>query len=200
MPEPREGESKDDFVTRCMGDAEAISDFPDVDRRVAACNGIFETFVTNARNPADEPVWNVKLTAHMSGLVHRKMVDGEEHLVIPAVMALVGVMNDVMFSAEELKKFPDAWNGRPLPVGHPVDGHGNNVSCNTPEILEKTVGQVFNARFFGNKLMCELWINIRKCKEHRPDIIDRLEANEMLEISTAMFIEERTEKGVFAGA
>ncbi len=38
MPKRGKGESKDAFIDRCMGDAEAIADFPDSDQRFAFCN------------------------------------------------------------------------------------------------------------------------------------------------------------------
>jgi HK97 family phage prohead protease len=37
MPDPRAGENQDDFINRCMGDAEAVADFPDTDQRYAVC-------------------------------------------------------------------------------------------------------------------------------------------------------------------
>lgn len=42
MPTPSSGESKKDFVSRCMGSAEAVSDFPDTDQRFAFCNSQFK--------------------------------------------------------------------------------------------------------------------------------------------------------------
>lgn len=42
MPTPNTGESKDDFISRCMGSAEANEDFPDQDQRFAFCNSQFE--------------------------------------------------------------------------------------------------------------------------------------------------------------
>ena len=38
MPSPKEGESKSDFVSRCMGDAEMVAQFPDQAQRAAVCN------------------------------------------------------------------------------------------------------------------------------------------------------------------
>lgn len=38
MPEPREGETKKDFLDRCMGDDEANEDFPNLQERFAFCN------------------------------------------------------------------------------------------------------------------------------------------------------------------
>lgn len=37
MPNPRSGESRDEWLDRCMGDAEALADFPDSDQRFAVC-------------------------------------------------------------------------------------------------------------------------------------------------------------------
>lgn len=37
MPKPHDGETEDDFIDRCMGDDEAVTDFPDVDQRRAFC-------------------------------------------------------------------------------------------------------------------------------------------------------------------
>ena len=42
MPSPREGESKKEFVSRCMGDAKANKDFPERDQRFAFCNNTYE--------------------------------------------------------------------------------------------------------------------------------------------------------------
>jgi HK97 family phage prohead protease len=37
MPTPRPAESRDEWLDRCMGDAEAVADFPDADQRYAVC-------------------------------------------------------------------------------------------------------------------------------------------------------------------
>lgn len=41
MPKPSAGETRDDFLDRCMGDAEAVSDYPDADQRFAVCNALW---------------------------------------------------------------------------------------------------------------------------------------------------------------
>jgi len=47
MPEPREGESKKDFMDRCMGDEEAVEDFPNLQQRFAFCNSQFDNKADN---------------------------------------------------------------------------------------------------------------------------------------------------------
>lgn len=38
MPTPNEGESQEQFLRRCMGDAEAMRTFPKQDQRFAFCH------------------------------------------------------------------------------------------------------------------------------------------------------------------
>ena len=42
MPSPRDNETRDDFISRCMGDDEANRDFPDQSQRFAFCNSQWE--------------------------------------------------------------------------------------------------------------------------------------------------------------
>ena len=38
LPKPRKNEKKDDFISRCMSNAESKKDFPDTDQRLAVCH------------------------------------------------------------------------------------------------------------------------------------------------------------------
>lgn len=42
MPTPNEGESKDDFMSRCMGDDKMVDEFGNPQQRAAVCNSYFE--------------------------------------------------------------------------------------------------------------------------------------------------------------
>ncbi len=42
LPKPNEDESKDDFISRCMSNGQAVEDFPDNDQRLAVCHDIWE--------------------------------------------------------------------------------------------------------------------------------------------------------------
>lgn len=42
MPTPNAGEARDDFMERCMGDAEAVGDYPDAEQRFAVCTSLWE--------------------------------------------------------------------------------------------------------------------------------------------------------------
>lgn len=41
MPAPRSGESRSDYVRRCMGDAETVGKYPETDQRFAVCMSMF---------------------------------------------------------------------------------------------------------------------------------------------------------------
>jgi len=41
MPKPKKGESKDDFLERCMGNDTMNDEFPDNDQRYAVCNDLW---------------------------------------------------------------------------------------------------------------------------------------------------------------
>lgn len=51
MPKPRDGESKDDFISRCMASAEAREDYPDQDQRFAVCSSMWENRTKREAGP-----------------------------------------------------------------------------------------------------------------------------------------------------
>ena len=42
MPTPTADETREEFIDRCMSDAEAVSDYPEADQRFAVCNAFWE--------------------------------------------------------------------------------------------------------------------------------------------------------------
>lgn len=55
MPSPRGKEKKKDFLDRCMGDSEAVEDFPNEDQRFAFCSSQWEkSKESDSSNQSDE--------------------------------------------------------------------------------------------------------------------------------------------------
>lgn len=137
-----------------------------------------------------------------TSLVRLGTLDERAHLVAPVVAIRAGVLNGELVPAEEIGRYVDAWNGIPLPIGHPRE-RGAYVSANRPDLLEtQSVGRFFNARFEDGALQGEIWVDIEKARQLGPAgqvVLERLEHNEPLEVSTAYFrdIEERS--GVWEG-
>jgi hypothetical protein len=140
------------------------------------------------------------LRMNVSASLEKRMKDGKEWLVGPVVLITVGVHNGLYYPAEELAKFPQAWNGRPVPVFHTYDESGNPTTANDPELLERqSIGQIFNVAYKSQKLQGELWIDPEKAAKVYSDIIPMLENNQMLEVSTGLFLEEIDEEGEWEG-
>lgn len=112
---------------------------------------------------------------------------------------MAGVLNGALLTAEELGKFVDAWNGRPVPILHPED-HGEPVSANRPDILERVVGTVFNAALDGDRLRAELWLD-----DQRFDalgfsaLLASMKNGETVEVSTGYFADTLVKAGEFKG-
>ena len=126
----------------------------------------------------------------MSDLVTKQTLNGKEYWAVPAVLLTEGVHNGVFYPAEELAKFPQSWNGRPVVVQHPKDLAGKAISASSPELMERmTVGVIYNTRF-DKKLKADLWIDPEKTKMVDSSIIASLQGNRPIEVSTGLFTED----------
>ncbi len=128
-----------------------------------------------------------------------------EYLVVPVVALVEGVVHAMnsetpeFVAASEFSRAPMGWNGRPLFHGHPLVS-GRPVSGNSPAVLEeKAIGLVFNTRLKSKKLSMEAWIDVLKAKEIAPELLERVEAGDAIEISVGVFVETDDTKGEFEG-
>lgn len=134
--------------------------------------------------------------------VKRITHEGCEYLIVPDIPIREGVMNGLLYLANEIGAYPEAWNGRPLTLGHP-QRHGLDVSANHPDIIAKeSPGYVFNSVFDGEKINSEWWLSIPKCNQIGGDaleVINRLEAGGMIEESTGLFADVEEREGSYNG-
>lgn len=136
-----------------------------------------------------------------SPIVRREMFDGRVHTVVPAVLAVAGVLNEALVSAEELARSADAWNGRDIPILHPEDIDGSPLSvADSPRILERAVGRVMNATMDGDKLRAELWLDDQKIDRlGYSDMLAAMVRGEIIELSTGYIADDVLETGEFRG-
>jgi len=145
------------------------------------------------------------LTTNLTGYqIRLTKFEGRDHIVVPVVMLTEGVHagsgGPLYYPAEEIAKFPAAWNGRPVPVLHPVDEDGFPVSCNSPDMLEsRNVGHVFNTRFSKGKLIAQLWLDVEKLGKVDDQLLQRLNAKEPIEVSTGLFLSVDNQSGEWNG-
>lgn len=132
--------------------------------------------------------------------IRRETLDGRPHLVVPVVMIVDGVLNGALVTQEEYGRYVEAWNGRPIPVAHPVRD-GVNVSANRPDVLQTDViGQLFNAKAEGGRLMAEAWIDVQKATRlGHGALLSALERGDVVEVSTGYFSDAEDTAGEFGG-
>jgi hypothetical protein len=137
-----------------------------------------------------------------SDLVKKRTHGGRQYLIAPVVALREGVLNGALVLADEFGKFPEAWNGIPLPLGHPQDEDGGFISCNTPDLVAQCPGRLYNVHVDGDRLTGEMWIDIEQAKTVGGKALiaeRRLEANEPIEVSTAYFCDNEDSSGEWNG-
>jgi hypothetical protein len=90
--------------------------------------------------------------------------DGRPHLVTGVVAVQEQVLKGELLPQAEIEASASSFNGRPLPVGHPVNEDTDEfVSANDPETWDsEVVGKLFDAREDDAQLIGETWIDIKK--------------------------------------
>lgn len=132
--------------------------------------------------------------------IRKEKFNGKPHTVLPAVIAIDGVMNGAKVTAEELGRYPASWDGRPIPLLHPQK-QGEHVSANLPDVLERTVGTVFNTTMDGEALKSEFWIDDEKMDRMGETTLlsAMVEGKAIMEVSTAYFCDVIANVGEYKG-
>jgi hypothetical protein len=131
---------------------------------------------------------------------------GRRYLVSPVVALREGILNDTYVSEAEFGKFASSWQGRPVPIAHPK-ADGLPISANTPDIWANDVlGHLWNVAVDGGALKGEIWIDLDKAQmmagaqgARAVQIVNKLRANQPLEVSTGYFCEMEATPGTFNG-
>lgn len=124
-----------------------------------------------------------------NNLIRDEVLGGKTFAVVPVVALVAGVVNGEFAPREEIGRFVEAWNGRPVPLGHPVRG-GRHISANDPAGLSSSLGWFFNAHMDGDKLRGEMWLDTEHIARLGGDAVttlQRLRLGEHVEVSTAYF-------------
>lgn len=176
-----------------MASDEARGDFPGQDQRAAFCASRWERFQGNSLHTFRGP-------ANAGSGVRHETFEGKTHLVVPVVMIVEGVLNQALVPAEEFSKYPQSWNGEPVPVLHP-ERNGSPIPANSPDVIERnTVGRLFNTHADGQKLKSEAWIDVAKARAlGHGDLVDQLERGEVIEVSTGYFADAEVRQGEYSG-
>ena len=205
MPKPQSGETRKDFVARCMGDAEAVRDFPDREQRFAFCSSVYK----RAHQVAARFAFST--AALQSGAAARtEQLKGHEYLVFPAVLVQGQILrNNLGVTYLPPDEITDAWaamwNGVPVILHEHPTQRGEPVSARSPAILnDRGVGYVFHAHVVRNgaiKLKAEVWLEVARAAqlEELAEIFERLKAGKPVELSTGFSAAVDEEVGEVGG-
>lgn len=135
-------------------------------------------------------------TITLNGATRRVTLNGRDYLVTPATMIVEGVLNGsagaLFYPKEEIERDPQAWNGVPILLGHPVAKDGTHVSGRTPEVWnERLLGHCFSAQAADGTLKSEAWFDASAVKQKAPQLAVMLREGKPIEISTGLFTENR---------
>jgi len=142
--------------------------------------------------------------------VRRENFQGVEHLVVPIIALVEGVIHSgnapypELALSEEFGRIPVSWNGRPVTLNHPMRDGLNVSASESPTVFEEeALGFLFNTTLDGTKLKTEAWINLEtvaNASQEVKDTIARFEnpaANDVVEVSTGLFVNSEASRGRF---
>ena len=129
---------------------------------------------------------------HFSGTGTKRKHNGFDYAVYPVVMLVEGVHhgaigNPVFYPSEVIAASVQDWERMPIPVYHPQDNSGEYLLCNDPIVsTEWSIGWLENPKFVDGKLKADAWINIELAKQKQPGLLEALDANEPMDVSTGL--------------
>lgn len=143
------------------------------------------------------------LQANKRYTLRKETKNGKTFIIAPVVMMVEGVHcgshGCLLHPLEELSKFPEAWNGRPVVVYHP-EKNGQALSAGNPDVdLGERVGTVYNTEVEGNKLKAEVWLEEDRLKEKSPDAYKYIQEGNPMDVSVGVFTDEEDKEGVWNG-
>jgi len=202
LPTPQSDEAKDAFIERFMADPTAIEDFPDESQRIAVAEQQWES----------RSISNVSIQLN-GAKAQRIQFKGRPHLRVPAVLLREMVLHGAggyedgpaFVPFDEIKKTAPLWNGAPIVLGHAMSGRDKD------EIDQRFVGTVFEVQpqEQNKTLNANLYFDIERLQStsitdflgthNGNEILQKLEAGEMVELSTGYPAQRDQTQGTYNG-
>lgn len=190
IPKPKKDEKRAEFISRCMGNPTMVKEY-EQRQRSAIC---YQTWRDKDKNQANEELTDngpvLVLVANIDTTqVRSETLNGRNYKVAPVVMIVEGVLNDWLYPAEEISKFVEAWNGRPVTLFHPKNGEGEYISANSPNVEESIhLGKLYGSIFEDSRLKSEVWLDVERTQSIRPEVLEYFNGSqEKLEVSTGLW-------------
>lgn len=195
MPDPKPNESKSHFIPRCIAYVKENEGIEDNDHAAAKCHGIWRQH-KQANNMLQQ------ITINLAGNVRKTTWRGREYIVAPMTMIVPGVLagnrGPLYYPPEEIESSTDSWNGVPIVLDHPTI-NGQPVSAKNPDVLDQfQLGEVHNAKYEG-QLISEAYFDVEAVRRIDEGILNSLESNRPIELSTGLHVDTDANEGTFNG-
>lgn len=160
-------------------------------------------FVRNEEAAADIKEIQNLVCNLLPKVVRNDTMEDRNFLVVPMVILTEGVHNGsdgpLYYPPQELSKTPEVWNHKPVVVYHPeINGVGVSA-CDPTIISNRKVGLMMNTRFEKGRLKSEAWIERDRANKVDERIMAAIESNEMMEVSTGVFVDCESTEGEWKG-
>jgi hypothetical protein len=138
------------------------------------------------------------------GKVRTDMVGKLEHLIVPVVALIEGVIHAVnsdypeLVPVKTLQQMAKTFNDKPITLGHPKKD-GKQCSASDAAALGSHIGFIRNARVEGKKLLMEALIDTSKAKKLDPNMYARLEQGGTEEVSVGALVVTDKQPGEWLG-
>lgn len=141
-----------------------------------------------------------------TGVVRKDTYNGREHLVVPVIALVEGVIHPVNAPAPELVRAecftPSVaeWEGKPLMAGHPMRGREPLAVGDNPDLLRESFGLTRNPRVDSKRLCMEAWLDPSRMTEgHSAKILDAVtsEPPKPVEVSVGVWTPLKNIAGVW---
>lgn len=148
---------------------------------------------------------SVKTVMNLSKkLVRNDTLQGRDYLVVPMVMLVEGVHagseGAYLYSAAELSKHVEVWNRKPVVVYHP-DPAVSVTACSKEVLNSRGIGDIMNAKWDKKekRLLAEAWLDEERMKKVDPRVLEAIQNEETLELSTGLFADSDEAPGEWEG-
>ncbi len=127
----------------------------------------------------------VSITCNAYGKIRTEELQGHRYVVVPVVLITSGVFRgnhgDLEYTANELGRWPQGWNNKPILNGHPT----TNAGAGSAEVLSaQQLGILLNSGYDDPKLKSEAWLREDLIT---PELKQKLETKEPISVSTGLF-------------
>lgn len=139
---------------------------------------------------------------------HRyETLNGKKFLVVPVLALKQEVIHAVNAKMPEfvpidsLKVAAQSWNGRPCVVHHPTDEDGDQISANSPAVMEeRAFGTIYYSHVNGENLGMEAWVDeerLQQLGEH--EMLEDLQNDVPVGVSVGAYVRTEPRMGAYKG-